>query len=60
MPVRKHDCVANYTVSSKGMKSATILRMVQEAPSHGFIVGWLVSDDDSVMRAASQSKSYGR
>ena len=33
------------------MESATILRMVQEAPSHGFIVGWLVSDDDSVMRA---------
>ena len=51
MPVCKHECIANYTGSSKGMESFAIVEMVKMAPSHGFVVGWLVSDDDSTMRA---------
>ena len=51
MPVRKHNCVANYTGSSKSMEYEIILLLVQKAPSCRFVVGLLVSDDDSVMRA---------
>ena len=49
--VKKHECVKNWTGSSKSMESAAILQMVMNSVLSGFIVKCIVSDDDSVMRA---------
>ena len=49
--VRKHDCIKNFTGSAKAMEAEAIFQMVTSAPSLGHVVHWLVSDDDSVMRA---------
>ena len=53
-PPNKHDCVQNYDtdLSSKAMEPAAILFMATEAPSQRqFVMHWIISDDDSVMRA---------
>ena len=58
-PPNKHDCVQNWAtdLSSKSMEPAAILKIVTEAPSRGYIVHWIVSDDDSVMRAHLKHKT---
>ena len=33
------------------MESAAIVKMVTEGPSKGYVVDWVVSNDDSTMRA---------
>ena len=52
-PPQMHDCIQNYSseASSKGMEPLAILEMAVEAPTRGFVMDWIVSDDDSVMRA---------
>ena len=55
----QHQCVQNYPSqeSSKSMKSAAILEMVVWACADcNVVVGWIVSDDDSVMRAHLRHK----
>ena len=48
---QKHECMKNCSGSIKSMEAAAILQMVQDSIALGFIVGSIVSDDDSVMRA---------
>ena len=50
-PLKKHECNKNWEGSSKSMESAAILHMVKQSSENGFIVGSIVSDDDSVMWA---------
>ena len=52
-PPKMHDCIQNYSseASSKGMEPLAILEMAVEAPTRGFVMDWMVSDDDSVMCA---------
>ena len=40
----------NWSGSSKSMEAAVILQMVKDYIALGFIVGSIVSDDDSVIR----------
>ena len=50
--VRNHDCVKNWNESSKKMESAAALCMVVSSPTdRGVVILWIISDDDSVMRA---------
>ena len=49
--LKKHNCVKNYEGSSKGMESAAIVEMVKRAPSRGYVIHWIVSDDNSTMHA---------
>ena len=51
MTVKKHTCMKNWEGSSKSMEAAAILHMVRDSTKRGFIVGSIVLDDDSVMRA---------
>ena len=47
-----HKCVKNYEGSSKGMEAHAALELVKHAKRHrGFIVGCVVADDDSSMKA---------
>lgn len=53
-PVKEHICVQNYpsNESSKGMEAAAILHMtINSVPDRNFVIGSIVSDDDSVMRS---------
>ena len=53
-PPNKHDCIQNYPTNgpSKSMEACAILDMVTKSPTEaGFVMHWIVSDDDSVMRA---------
>ena len=52
-PVRKHDCIQNWAsdAPSKNMEAAAILHMAINCVFLGFIMGSIISDDDSVMRA---------
>ena len=53
-PVCKHKCVQNWPTngSSKSMDSAAILLMAYTSvDKRAFIMHWIVSDDDNVMRA---------
>ena len=59
MPVRKHKCIQNWKTEqySKIMESAAILWMVINSITlMGFIMRWIVSDDDNVMRAHMRHK----
>ena len=58
-PPNKHDCVQNYPTagSSKSMEPKAILDIAIESPTtRGFITDWIVSDDDTVMRAHLRHK----
>ena len=46
-----HTCVKNYEGSLKGMESAACLEIAVSAPSQGFVLAKIVSDNDSTMRA---------
>ena len=50
----KHECCKNYEGSSKGMESEGILQMAIKAPSQGFVMSVIVSDNDSTMQAHLQ------
>ena len=50
-PAKKHECIKNFDGSAKSMEPAAILKMVVEGPRKGYVVDWIVSDDDSTMRA---------
>ena len=59
MPVRKHKCIQNWKTeqSSKSMEAAAILWMaINSVPLMGFVMRWIVSDDDNVMRAHLRHK----
>ena len=48
----EHECVQNYDGSSKGMEAHAALELTKEAKiRRGFIVGCIVADDDSSMKA---------
>ena len=49
--VRGHVCIKNWSESSKSMESAAIFEIVVRAPTKGYVVERLCSDDDNVMRA---------
>eukprot|EP00957_Ditylum_brightwellii_P081396 6191169-Ditylum_brightwellii.AAC.1 len=52
LPVPVHECVCNYKESSKGMETQMTLELTVEAKRRcGLIVGFIVADDDSSMRA---------
>ena len=58
-PPNKHDCVQNWSTdqSSKSMKHASILDQAINAPtSRGFVMDWIILDDNSVMRAHIKHK----
>ena len=50
---KQHDCIKNWEhgVSSKSMEPVAILHITKNAPSKGYCIGTLVSDDDSTMYA---------
>ena len=59
MPVRKHNCIQNWKTeqSSKSMEAAAILWMaINSVPLMGFVMLWIISDDDNVMRAHLRHK----
>eukprot|EP00957_Ditylum_brightwellii_P193640 14745871-Ditylum_brightwellii.AAC.1 len=46
-----HDCCKNYKGSSKGMEAFAALELVTKAfCDRGFIVGFIVADNDSSMK----------
>ena len=51
--VREHHCAHNYAYdrSSKSMESEAILHMAKVAPDSGYLIGTIISDDDTNMRA---------
>ena len=54
LKAKKHKCVKNWdwNESSKKMEAAAILQMLVESPAErGIFISWIVSDNDSVMRA---------
>ena len=62
-PPNKHDCVQNYPTngSSKSMEPLAILEIASKSPTQGFITHWIVSDDDTVMRAhLKHKKSFNK
>eukprot|EP00957_Ditylum_brightwellii_P049044 3721166-Ditylum_brightwellii.AAC.1 len=53
LPAPARVCVRNYKGSSKGMEATMVLELtIQAKYQHRFIVGVIVTDDDSLMRAA--------
>ena len=54
---RKHVCIKNWDASSKSMEPYGILHLVStSAEERGFVADWIVSDDDSSMRAIVKHK----
>ena len=53
---QNHECVKNWEGSSKSMEPAAIVDMVTNAPKKGYIIGSIVSDDDSTMKAQLRHK----
>ena len=52
LPAPVHVCVKNYEGSSKGMEATMVLELTIQAKRQcRFIVGFIVADDDSLMRA---------
>eukprot|EP00957_Ditylum_brightwellii_P180819 13775132-Ditylum_brightwellii.AAC.1 len=52
LPAPAHVCVRNYKGISKGMEATMALELtIQAKHQHRFIVGFIVADDDSLMRA---------
>eukprot|EP00957_Ditylum_brightwellii_P033902 2569075-Ditylum_brightwellii.AAC.1 len=52
LPAHAHVCVRNYKGSSKGMEATMALKLTIQAKHQcGFIVGFIVANDDSLMRA---------
>jgi hypothetical protein len=52
LPAPVHVCVKNYEGSSKGMEETMALELkIQAKRQRGFIVGFIIVDDDSLMRA---------
>eukprot|EP00957_Ditylum_brightwellii_P011525 872006-Ditylum_brightwellii.AAC.1 len=52
LPAPVHVCVKNYEGSSKRMEATMTLELtIQVKRQCGFIVGFIVADDDSSMRA---------
>lgn len=52
---RMHNCIKNCDCTSKRMESIAILRMVSSCPKfRKFVSDWIISDDDSSMRAILQ------
>ena len=49
---KKHDCIKNWDGTSKRMEAQAILDMCTQCPYlRSFVCWWIVSDDDSSMRA---------
>ena len=53
---KKHYCTKNWEGASKSMKSSVILEICVRAPSRGYHVGVIISDDDTTMRAHLKHK----
>ena len=51
-PMENDDCVRNYrTVSIKAMDASAVLQLILDLHSKGIRIEFIVSDDDSTMRA---------
>ena len=57
--VQTHNCAQNYSSekSSKSMESDAILHICKNSVNRGFIIGTIISDDDSNMRATLKHKN---
>ena len=54
---REHDCIKNWDASSKAMEPHGILDLVcNSATDRGYVTDWIVSDDDTSMRAILKHK----
>ena len=52
MKAKEHNCIKNWTDTSKRMESAAILQMLTSCQDQRkFVTQWIISDDDSTMRA---------
>eukprot|EP00957_Ditylum_brightwellii_P203335 15334192-Ditylum_brightwellii.AAC.1 len=51
LPVSVHVCVRNYKGNSKDIEAQMALDLIIQAKyQHGFIVGFIIADDDSLMK----------
>ena len=53
---KKHYCAKNWEGTSQSMESSAILEICKEAPSKGYHVGVIISDDDTTIRAHLKHK----
>ena len=52
MKAKEHNCIKNWTDTSKRMESAAILQMLTSCQNERkFVTQWIISDDDSTIRA---------
>ena len=54
---KQHDCVVNWTESSKSMESAGIMDFCTSAPAHHYYIKTIICDDDNNMRKHLKHKS---